>query len=210
VIHSDSLIAKRLLAGDERAFRELFDDCFPKLYRFALARLNGNRDEATDAVQQTFCKAFEHLDSYRGEASLYGWMCQICRNVITDLARRRQREHTHVCLLEDDAAIQGILESLSAPGADEPEQQASRADVARLIQATLDCLPGHYGDVLEWKYVDGLSVKEIATRLAIGPKAAESILTRARVAFREAVQTISGSADFFAASAEDRLRGWTV
>ena len=207
VMHPDSLIAKRLLSGDEAAFRELFDSSFPKLYRFALARLNGNSDEATDAVQQTFCKAFEHLDSYRGEASLYGWMCQICRNVITDLARRHQREHAHVSLLEDDAAIQGILESLAAPGADEPEAQASRGDFSRLIQATLDCLPGHYGDVLEWKYVDGLSVKEIADRLTVGPKAAESLLTRARIAFREAVTTINGSADLFAASDADRLRG---
>lgn len=205
--HSDLSIAKRLLAGDELAFRELFDGSFPKLYRFALARLNGNIDEATDVVQQTFCKAFEHLDSYRGEASLYGWMCQICRNVITDLARRRQREQVYVSLLEDDAAIQGILESLSAPDADEPEHQATRSDVTRLIQATLDCLPGHYGDVLEWKYVDGLSVKEIAERLAIGPKAAESMLTRARVAFREAVKTINGSADVFAISVDGAIPG---
>jgi RNA polymerase sigma-70 factor (ECF subfamily) len=207
VVHSDLAIAKRLLAGDERAFRELFGGVFPKLYRFALARLDGNSDEATDVVQQTLCKAFEHLDSYRGEASLYGWMCQICRNVIADLARRRQREHVYVSLLEDDTAIQGILESLSAPDADEPEQQANRSDIARLIQATLDCLPGHYGDVLEWKYVDGLSVKEIAERLAIGPKAAESMLTRARVAFRDAVKTINGSADFLEVSADGAIRG---
>ena len=89
LVHSDSALAKRVLAGDEVAFRELFDGAFPKLYRFALARLDGNRDDATEAVQQTFCKAFERLDSYRGEASLFGWMCQICRNVI---ARRRAPE----------------------------------------------------------------------------------------------------------------------
>jgi RNA polymerase sigma-70 factor (ECF subfamily) len=65
----------------------------------------------------------------------------------------------------------------------------------RLIQAALDGLPHHYGDVLEWKYVDGLSVQEIAARLAIGPKAAESCLTRARGAFREAIAAIGGSVD---------------
>jgi RNA polymerase sigma-70 factor (ECF subfamily) len=69
-------------------------------------------------------------------------------------------------------------------------------DLTRLIQATLDCLPGHYGDVLEWKYVDGLSVDEIAARLAVGPKAAESALTRARNAFREAMQAIGGATDY--------------
>ena len=195
VVHSDRAIAKRLLDGDEAAFREFFDSFFPRLYRFALVRLDGNPDDASEVVQQTFCKAFERMDSYRGEASLYGWMCQICRNTVIDLGRRKQREFQRVTLLEEERTIQGILESLSAPESDEPETYAWRADMMRLIQATLDCLPGHYGDVLEWKYVDGLSVKEIAERMAVGPKAAESLLTRARIAFREAIETIGGSAD---------------
>ena len=93
VIHADRAIAKKLLSGDENAFRDLFDSYFPRLYRFALVRVDGNQDEAHEMVQQTFCKAFERLDSYRGEASLYGWMCQICRNTITDMGRRRQREY---------------------------------------------------------------------------------------------------------------------
>ena len=83
-----------------------------------------------------------------------------------------------------------------------PKAALWRAELVRLIQAALDCLPGHYGDVLEWKYVDGLSVKEIAERLAIGPKAAESYLTRARGAFREAIAAISGRR-----SARSRGRG---
>ena len=195
IVHTDRAFARRLLCGDEAAFREIFDSFFPKLYRFALSRLNGNEDEARDVVQETFCKAFERLDSYRAEASLYGWMCQICRNTITDRGRRLQRQPQHVALIEDDSTIQSILDTLAAPAADEPEAQLRRMDVMRLIQATLDCLPGHYGDVLEWKYVDGLSVNEIAERLTVSPKAAESSLTRARSAFREAMQAISGAMD---------------
>ena len=108
VVHADKAIAKRLLRGDQRAFKALFDGYFPKLYRFALVRLDGDEDEARDVVQETFCKAFERLDSYRGEASLYGWMCQICRNAIIDRGRRLARRPQHVTLLEDDAAIRGI------------------------------------------------------------------------------------------------------
>ena len=137
VVHSDRAIAKRLLQGDEAAFRELFDSFFPKLYRFALARLDGNQDDAREVVQRTFCKAFERLDSYRGEASLYGWMCQICRNNIVDLARQRRRELHQVTLLEEDGTIQNILETLAAPPSAEPETQAWRMDLMRLIQATL-------------------------------------------------------------------------
>jgi RNA polymerase sigma-70 factor, ECF subfamily len=54
------------------------------------------------------------------------------------------------------------------------------------VQAILDRLPARYGDALEWKYVEGLSVMEIAERLGVGAKAAESLLTRARTAFRDA------------------------
>jgi RNA polymerase sigma-70 factor (ECF subfamily) len=194
-VHTDLSIAKRLLAGDEHAFRAMFTDYLPKLYRFALARLDGNADDAVEVVQQTFCKAFEHMDGYRGEASLYGWMCRICQNQITDLARQRRREQPSRALLEDATAIEGILEAIAAPMSERPDQQLARSDLVRLIQATLDQLPGHYGDVLEWKYIDGLSVKEIAHRLTIAPKAAESLLTRARQAFRDAMTTIADAAD---------------
>lgn len=202
-MHADRLVAKRMLAGDEAAFRAFFDTHFPKLYRFALARLDGQHDEAKDVVQQSFVKAFQSLDSYRGEASIYSWMCQICRNTIIDLERRRHRERRHMPLLEDDTGIQGILDTLSAPVATQPEQETTRADLARLIQATLDALPGHYGDVLEWKYIDGLSTKEIAERLAVGPKAAESMLTRARKAFRDAVDSIGNYAELIPAAQEN-------
>lgn len=196
VIHTDRAIARRILGGDEAAFKDLFERFFPRLYRFALARLGGNQDAAREVVQQTFCKAIERLDSYRGEAALYAWFCQICRNTIADLGRQRAREGKQITLLEEDGEIRAILDTLAAPEADEPERRVHRKQVIRLVQATLDSLPGHYGDVLEWKYVDGLSVKEIAVKLGVAPKAAESTLTRARRSFREAVQAI-GTADAF-------------
>lgn len=195
VVHVDRAIARRILAGNEEAFRQLFDDFFPKLYRYALARLDGNRLEARELVQLTFCRAFENLDSYRGESSLYAWFCGICRNAIIDFARQHRREIERAPLLEEDATIQGLLDALSAPESDQPERSAWRAERSRLIQAVLDCLPGRYGDVLEWKYLDGLSVLEIAERLAVGPKAAESYLTRARSAFREAMVAVNGARD---------------
>ena len=196
--HPDWTLSRRMLAGDEPAFRELFEQFFPRLYRFALARLDGDREQAREVVQLTFCKAFEGLDSYRGESSLYGWFCQICRNAIIDRGRDRQHELGYFSLPEEDETLEAILDTLHAPAADEPESRLWRAELVRLIQTALDCLPDHYGDVLEWKYVDGLSVKEIGDRLAIGTKAAESCLTRARVAFREAIAALGGSVDVLA------------
>ena len=193
LVHVDRAVARRILDGDEAAFRDLFDRFFPRLYRFALARLGGDRDTAQDVVQQTFCNAIERLDSYRGEAALYTWFCQICRNVLTDHFRKNGRGAARVVLLEDQPNARAILESLAAPAADGPETGAWRIQVHRLVEVTLDSLPGRYGEVLEWKYIDGLSVKEIADRLQLGPKAAESLLTRARDAFREAIVEMIGA-----------------
>ena len=187
LVHVDRAVARRILGGDEAAFQDLFDRYFPRLYRFALARLRDDPDTAKDVVQQTFCQAIERLDTYRGEAALYTWFCQICRNVLADHFRRSSRSGGRVVLLEDLPNARAILESLTAPVSDEPETGVLRAQLHRIVEATLDALPGRYGEALEWKYIDGLSVREIAGRLSLSEKATESVLTRARESFREAI-----------------------
>lgn len=186
-VHLDRATARKILAGDEQAFRELFDSFFPRLYRFAVVRLDGDQDAAQDVVQQTFCKGLEKLDSYRGEAALYTWFCQVCRNVLVDYCRANNRRRQRVVLFEDHASVRAIMENLAGPSTERPDTAAWQRDMQRVVQATIDVLPDRYGDVLEWKYVEGLSVKEIAARLETSAKAAESLLTRARVAFRDAI-----------------------
>jgi len=195
LVHVDRAVARRILGGDEAAFRDLFDRFFPRLYRFALARLDGDAETARDIVQQTFCNAIERLDGYRGEAALYTWFCQICRNVLADHFRKRGRGVARVVLLEDQPNARAILEALAAPVSGEPDSEVWRMQVHRVVEATLDALPGNYGDVLEWKYLDGHSVTEIAQRLDVGPKAAESLLTRAREAFRVAIADLTNASD---------------
>lgn len=201
-VHVDRAVARRILAGDGTAFQDLFDRFFPRLYRFALARLDGDHDLAGEVVQQTFCKAIERLDSYRGEAALYTWFCQICRNTMADHWRKNPRTGGRVVLLEDLPNVRAILDTMVAPATDQPEMDVWRREVRRLVQAAVDALPGHYGDVLEWKYVDGMTVKEIAGRLGVGPKAAESLLTRARDAFRTAMVELAGSPDVLSSPAD--------
>ena len=203
-VHVDKAIARRILAGNEQEFRALFDRYFPRLYRYAVNRLDGDREAAKDVVQQTFCKAIERLDSYRGEAPLYAWFTRICRNSLIDYCRSRNREMQRIVPLEDRSEVQAVLDALTAPASDQPEVEAGRRDTRRLVQATLDRLPARYGDVLEWKYAHGLSVKEIAGRLALGDKAAESLLTRARNAFRDAVAALGSTSDFQAGDGQAR------
>ena len=194
-IHMDRALARKILRGDEASFRALFDSFFPRLYRFALARLDGDHEATLDVVQQTFCKAIEHLDSYRGEAALYTWFCQVCRNTVIDYQRVMQRQVKTVVLLEDQPSLRAVLEAFAAPAATHPELAAWQQDIRRLVQATVDSLPDHYSAILEWKYIDGRSVNDIARQLDVGVKAAESLLTRARTAFREAITALAETPD---------------
>ena len=196
-VHLDLALARRIGGGDEDALRSLFDRFFSRLYRFVLSRLGGDHDAACDVVQQTFCKAIERLDAYRGEAALYTWFSQICRNTLIDNCRAHNRETRNVVRLEDDPHFRAVLETLAAPVATRPDVAAWQAEMRGLIQATVDALPDHYADVLEWKYAEGLPVRTIAGRLGIGEKAAESLLGRARDAFRGAIAEMAGTADAF-------------
>jgi len=170
---ADRDLVRRMLGGEERAFTEFFDGHFSRLYRFALPRLGRDADAAEEVVQAVLCKAISAMKSWRGEAALFTWLCTFCMHEIGSHYRQSGRRPQPLGLIEDGPAM---------IGADETR----RSEVAMLVHATLDGLRDGYGDVLEWKYVLGLSVDEIAGRLGVSPKAAESLLTRARQAFREA------------------------
>ena len=177
--------ASSLSAGG-RASRCLGRCCPPRLYRFALARL-GNDPEATkEVVQVALTKATRKLHTYRGEAALFTWLCAICRNEVSSWLAKQSRYQQHIVLVEDYPEIQAAVDSLQVPSADNPERQFQRLEVVRMIQVALDRLPPIYGNILEWKYIEQVPVNEIATRLGLSPKAAESLLTRAREAFRRA------------------------
>jgi RNA polymerase sigma-70 factor (ECF subfamily) len=173
-----------MLDGVESAFEDFFRDCFPPLYRFALARMK-DAGAAEEVAQATLCRAIDHLESYRAEAALLTWLCTFCRHEISAYYRRLARVPEHVDLIEELPEVRAALESIARAESIDADAALRREQLARLVQVTLDALPPRYGDALEWKYIEGLSVREIAERLGVGTKAAESILTRARQAFRD-------------------------
>lgn len=187
----DRRLVKRLLAHDREAFNAFFEGYFPRLYRFARTRLGDDPDTTKEIVQVTLTKAIRKLDSYRGEAALFTWLCTICRNEIADHRERVARERQHVVLTEDQPDIRAAVEAIAAPESDDPESNFRRFETARLIQVALDQLPTHYGNALEWKYVYGYSVDEIAAKLGIGMEAAQSLLARAKRAFQEVYTTLT-------------------
>ena len=108
---------------------------------------------------------------------------------------RAERRHSdRVVLIDDRPELRAAIESLEAPDEYDLVKSYGRAEFGRLVQSVLDRLPARYGDALEWKYVEGRSVEEIGERLGIGHTAAQSLLARARVSFREALEKVFGAA----------------
>jgi RNA polymerase sigma-70 factor (ECF subfamily) len=183
--NNDRQLVKRMLARDAAAFTEFFSGFFPRLYRFARTRLDGDPDATKEIVHVTLSKAMRNLKTYRGEAALFTWLCTICRHEISDHVSRLARERRHVALTEDLPDVCAAVDALGAPPLGDPEYAFRRLETTRLIQVALDRLPAHYGNALEWKYVYGFSIEEIAARLGLGVEATQSILARAKRAFHD-------------------------
>lgn len=192
VLHLEDLqLVRRVRAGDQDAFGQLFDEHYDRLYRFALLRVGQEENVVEDIVQQSLTKAIQALNTYRGEATLQTWLCTICRNTITDWRRKQGLHDKNIVRTEDHPGIRGAVESFRAPDTDDPLLVSQNVELARLIQVALDQLPKKYGDALEWKYVEGRSVKEISERLQIGSEAVQSLLARAKRAFAEVYGSLS-------------------
>lgn len=217
-VRTDLELARRMLAGDEGAFEAFGERYPPALYRFALSRLDGDRELTRELVQTAICKALSKLDSYRGEASLLTWLCACCRNEILMHWRSRRNAPDLQAIEEakpskpsgqepwetsgavsDDAVAGGS-------GAVDPEVRVLRREVATLVHMALDVLPARYAEALEGKYLERLSVREVAARLGVGEKAAESLLTRARTAFKAAYEDLRDERRAFAAGEAKRNR----
>lgn len=177
-----------MLAGDERAFDAFFDAFYDRIFRFAASRMHDD-DAAQDLAQATLVAAVRKLDTWRGEAALFSWLCSICRRELMAHWERTRRQPTAPAFA-DGVDARGVLDQIAA-GGDMPDIELERREVAQLVHLTLDHLPDRYGDLLEWKYIQGHAVSEIAARLHSTPKAVESMLTRARNAFRHGFADLS-------------------
>jgi RNA polymerase sigma-70 factor, ECF subfamily len=172
---SERELVTRLRAGDESAFETFAEHYIAGLYRFALRRLDNDRELTREIVQSTVCKVIEKLDTYRAEAPLFTWLCACCRNEIAAHFRRAGRRPREVALVADVAS-----------------EERDDPDSTELVHAALDRLPPTYARAMEWRYLDGLDVPAVAQRLGLSYKAAESLLSRARTAFREAYEQLTG------------------
>lgn len=180
----DRDLVNRMVAGQQRAFDAFFTAYAERLAAFASRRSNMSAATIEDIVQNSLIKAVRHLRSFRGDAALFTWLCEICRNEMANVQRKAARQPAHESL-DDLVLARETVHELHAPAEYEPAYHADAAEHRGAIATTLSGLPERYARALEWKYGDGFSVQEIARMLGLTPVAAQSLLARARVAFKE-------------------------
>lgn len=183
-IEQDRSLAREVAGGDAAAFDAFFKEYFPRLFRFALGRVDNDPALAEEVVQRTMCIVVRKMGAYRGEALLFTWLCQICRNEMAAVFRQRGEQYREHLPIDDHPAVQAALESMVTDDY-RPEAAQRQKEIAEFVRTTLQHLPLRYAKALEMKYVGGHSVLEIAQELEVSEKAAESLLTRARKAFKE-------------------------
>lgn len=180
----DRQLVARMRAGEQSAFERFFGAYARRLAAFVARRSILDPAGVEDMVQATLIKAIRNLDSFRGDAALFTWLCTICRNELASQRRKSARQPIHESI-DVQGLARDVLVEMQAPEASEPSHElelvAHRNEVAR----TLNSLPERYSLALEWKYGDGFSVEEIAGMLGLTPTAAQSLLARARREFRD-------------------------
>jgi RNA polymerase sigma-70 factor (ECF subfamily) len=184
VHEADQELVRRMLAGEQRAFDTFFCAYAERLVAFATRRCTLGAAAIEDIVQTSLIKALRKMASFRGESALFTWLCEICRHELASVYRKaaRQPEHQSVDVLNQ--AQEAILE-LRAPEEQEPQQELEAASQRVAVAETLNGLPERYARALEWKYGDGFSVDEIAQMMGLTSVAVQSLLARARLAFRQ-------------------------
>ena len=191
---ADKKLVKKLLKGDEAAFDGFYEEYFDKLYRFVIARVNHQTHVAEDIVQGSLCKAIDKLSTFRGEASLLTWLCTFCRY---EMSAYFKTENKQPSLLEDQPEALAHIESFIVAIQEQPENNYLIAELNKIVHLTLDSLPTRYAQVVEFKYIQGFSVKEIAINMDVSPKAVESLLSRARPIFEDAFMTLTAGEKLF-------------
>lgn len=157
-------------AGDLHAFEVLMHRHNQKLYRAARSILRDD-GEAEDAVQDAWWKAWGHLGEFRGEAQATTWLTRIAVNEAL-MRRRRNRSRDAVIQLESEEPIgdDGVAaydSTAASPAAEQPEQEAWRAEVRQLIEQCIDALPEIYRTVFMLRGVENMPATEVAATLGL-------------------------------------------
>jgi RNA polymerase sigma-70 factor, ECF subfamily len=176
----DTEIVARVQAGDTDAFEELVRKHGRRIYR-SLVGILGSADEAEDAMQDVFMKAFQHIGDFERRSRFSTWLVRIAIN--TAIQRVRGRKEIDSLEEEDGEFRPRNIQAWQ----DDPEQCCSKEEMRRLIEKEIIKLPVKYRLVLMLRDVEELSTAEAANALGLGVPALKARLVRGRLMLREAL-----------------------
>lgn len=175
-----------VLAGDEAAWQTWYDETFPGLYAFVRWRCAGLSDWIDDIVQETWLTAIRRIRAFDPDQGNFAdWLRGIATNLIRNLVRKRGP----IPLLNGQPAHEYAAHEHAARA----RADGHTRDQAEQIALALSRLPERYEAALRAKYLDQQSVAQMAETWKETPKAIESLLTRAREAFRQEYQRLDES-----------------
>ncbi len=172
-------LVRQVLAGDQLAERELYDQHVDRVYRLAY-RLTGDADLASDCTQETFIKVFDKLATFRGDSALSTWITSVAYSVVYNGLRRVKRARATEVDLE-------VAEWTPAKtgGAAEPDLKVS-------LRRAIDNLPDGYRTVFVMHDMEGYTHDEIASSLGIQEGTSKAQLSRARAKLRKVLAAFEG------------------
>ncbi len=173
----EQIIIRRVLDGDSNAFEKLLLDNQTNVYNLSLKML-GNPEDAMDASQEAFLRAFRSLDSFQGDSRFSVWLYRLTSNVCIDILRKKRRR-TEVSLTvvndEDEESELEIPDERFSPDA-----VLDKAERVRAVREGLQKLPEEYRRILTLREISGMSYEELADTLELELGTVKSKLFRAR------------------------------
>jgi RNA polymerase sigma-70 factor (ECF subfamily) len=183
---TDAELLRGVRAGDLSAWEQIYARCLPTVWRYVYLGTGGDRHLAEDVVGESVLALVRQISSLTlHDGNLTGWLIAVARNKLGDHIRRAARAAALVAEARENNTSTAVR--------DGPEAALEAAETRQRVLAVMDGLPDEERLALEWKYVDGLSVAEIAGRIGRTEKAVESVLYRARRSFREHFQRLFGT-----------------
>lgn len=176
-------LVERAKAGEMEAFAELIRRYERRVYRMA-RQITQNDEDAEDVLQESFLKAFEHLDSFQGQSKFYTWLTRIAVNESLMKLRKRKSDRT-VSLDENIETEEEPIVREIAVWDDTPESKYSQEELRQILDKAIDSLKPIFRTVFVLRDVEELSTEETAEVLGLSIAAVKSRLLRARLQLRE-------------------------
>ncbi len=176
-------LMQRVQRGDAEAFATLRERYAGRVFGFFFKTMR-DRADAEDLTQEVFLRLFRSRGSYQPRARFATWIFHITQNVARNALRSRRRRPC-VRLDPEAPASQALFEGLLPDRADAPSRPLERSELAGQVRAAVAGLAGRQRAAMELHQFSGRTYAEVAEELDMSPKAAKSLLYRARNQLRE-------------------------